>query len=538
MRKLFSIYGVVCLCVSGMIFSGCVKEDIKKISLSDHNPLWAAEIAHSEFSLSKITGAVKDSLLSKGTSPLTFVSSGHFSSLSGNAVFPLPDQSKTTIIALSAAGVNSLIATGTITLSITDTALCSFPNSALVKSIHFKSGSLKITFIHQFKHDAQITLSIPQLKLNGVPYNQVVALNYTGANPVLSQTIVDLSGYVLNLAFGSTLPQNKFAFTMTDMMTYIPNNPIVIANTTAVDFKFSSLQFLDMDGNLGSFPFPVNSSSFNIDFFKNAVSGGASLTSPRLQIEVTNSMGFPVDGSFLQHYGLSGFTGVTALTAGTLFDKLTFAYPTSKGSSKVKTLVLDKTNSNIVSLVAQSPSSLFFQTSDTARPVTTTYTYFLTDTGHYDTDIELQLPMSGTYSSLTFQDSVRVNFSSFSKNKIDSLRIHIENKFPLSATVQGFFMDANNLITDSLFKQNKFTAAGAAVGNNGLSSSSMNSSAMVPVDDLGFQKLLAARKLILRISLNVPSALPSGVTALKLVESYKLSLKIGAQFRNNLSFRN
>ncbi len=519
------------LCCVGLliIFSTCKKEDFRKISFSNRNPLYAIPLANSVLGFDDLVGAKRDTIINKTGKSITFTSSVVVNSAYARELFPIPAVSVFKNIVLSSAESNAFLTNGTIAKNIVDTLNFPFPFGAMVKSMKVMSGSMNINIVQSFKHDAKININVPWLRTGSQSFAQSYVLNFSGSTPQLSYNSIDLSGYTLNFAFGTSLPQNRMAYSIVDSMTLISGSPLVSSDNTNIEITFTDLRFGDIDGNFGAMSFPSLSSSAHVGLFSKAVSGGFEILDPSLNATYTTSFGFPIR-SVLEEYKVQTTSVSMDLLSDTLSNGINMTVPGSKGTFKTRQVVVKESLSNLSAIVKESPKSFTCRMQETANPLPTSYVYFMTDSSRYENKLELVMPIAGKFTGFVLMDTARMDLSAFSKNKIDSLRVEATSLFPLNASLQGYFVDGSGFVLDSLFESEMFISS-AEISSRGLVSKEVVTSQTTGISDLQFSRILISKSIIYKITLSMPEVLPDGVETLQLLNAHTINIFLGAQVR-------
>jgi hypothetical protein len=505
-----------------LFFASCKKDLLSKLTTSGHEAVDAYQLATAELGVQNIFAAKVDSNAS-GSSTLAFTSEGELSSLRGNALFPILNQQADFKFSLSLAEINTMTSTGSLQKTYSDTASFQLPNQALIKNIKFKAGQLRIKYSTTCKHDHALTLSIPLLKQGAVSFTQQLQLPYTGILPAQQESVFDLSDFTLNLAFNGSAPVNRFLYTLKDSMSYIGNS-LQIDDSTSISLSFTGLTFSNVDGNFGSLVIPPVQSSFSVPLFNQVSSGALHFKAPVLDVSLQNSLGMPLTFLWEQLTGYSPITGLTPLLGDTLGRAWSYGVPSAKGKTAVRSVKLNSTNTNLTSLLAYSPTTLLMAGRDSANQISTSYTYFLTDSSAATVDAQLLLPLEGSFEDLLLTDTIDLNLAALQGQTIKALRIYMENKFPLQATIQAWPVDQGGMRGEALLTEEGFIVSAGIAKTNGLVSSPTVVTQTIELSGFQLDQLLNAKKMILGVNFKSEAGLD-----VKLNMSSKIKVNIGVQ---------
>ncbi len=521
MKKIFN--KTLCFGLSALLLlSACKKDVISDLTLAGHQAVDAYQLATAEFGVAQLVHALPDSTLTT-SSTITFTSDGAVSGPQGNALFPLPDQSKGHSFALSIAEINSLTTTGFLQTSFNDTLTFALPQQALIKNIKFRAGQLRIKYSTNCKHNNAFTVSIPLLKQGGVAFTEQANVNYAGMLPVESEVVTDLAGYSINLAFNGATPSNRLSFMVKDSISYIGNS-LQIDDSTFITVQFVGLEFSNIDGNFGSMMLPAMQSTFPVEFFNNITAGGLRFKAPSLNLTMSNSMGMPLTGYIDQVAGQSPITGTTILHADTLLTGWNYAVPTLKGKTALRTIKLTGAISDLPELLYHAPTSMLLNLRDSVRQLPTTYSYFLTDTSSASIYSELLMPLEGAFDSITMLDTVALNMSVFKDKTIKALRLYVTNSFPVSATIQIWPLDAAGIRGAALLSDDGFAAPAGTVKSSGAISAPSVIAQTIAISNTQYQALLHADRVVCAVKLVTAAS-----TTVKIGSASKIKFNIGVQ---------
>jgi hypothetical protein len=107
-------------------------------------------------------------------------------------------------ISLNSAEVAILVSSGMVSKLINPSITFAAVNSNPVQfnEVQISSGSMTFSFISDFQHDLELSVNIPELKLNGIPFNHVFNIDYAG-QIVSANLDTLLAGYVVDLGSGT-----------------------------------------------------------------------------------------------------------------------------------------------------------------------------------------------------------------------------------------------------------------------------------------------------------------------------------------------
>lgn len=460
---------------------------------------------------------------------LTLIYESYITSDPASSIFIIPPQSKLEQFNLDSTQVALLqfAPDTTLTETISNTMDFTFSGGAEIENITFKAGSLSCNINSDFQHDIQIILTVPDLKLNGIVLQDTIMIDYSGGLPAVTNNIYDISDYNLNLTLGGTT-NNTLQYDIEVSLFYDNGNPVSTLDILSIDITLDNLSFYYVDGYLGSLPFTVNTDSLDLDIFNNSILGNLLLEDPKIRMNMYNSFGVPVDVTFTQLDAVSGGSTIP-FTATNLPGPISLSYPNMSqvGQSVTTTLLFDKTNSNVISVINNIPQKILYAFDASSNPGGNTGTgNFITDSSRFDLDFEVELPLYGGITGIIFQDTFDIDIGTIDEVKSVEFKINSENGFPMDAFVQIYFTDEAYNKIDSLMTagQNNIIESGL-VDANGEVIQAKKKTTTVPIETNRLQVITSqSKKAIIQATLNTTN---NGGTPVKIYSNSNLNIKLG-----------
>jgi len=412
--------------VIALLLAGCKKASkLDSIALGEYNPDIAFPLINANVTASDLLGSFSEGTnLEEGSDgSLTFVYEGDGFGLKSTEVTQLiPNFS----------------------FPMVDTAFgfpYNLPNNTFVDFVNIRSGIIGVAVSNNHAEPVEFTLTIPDITLNGVPFEQTEIVATTG---IFVETY-PVAGYVLtpnadSLNFYYTA---KLVNSGTFVTLYSAPDPLV-----ALD----SMRYSYAEGFLGNGTFPIPRDTIEIDLF-DQVSGNVFFEEPSITVTIKNSFGFPVKGKFdiLDAHLIDGT--VLPLINSTLNNGFTVDHPTfaEVGQIKQTVFVVDNTNSNINTIIGQPIAFFDYKVTPQANPTNdTTQLGFLTDSSELSLDILVELPLYGTAENFTISDTLAISLAIYEKMDYAKLRVLTDNGFPVDVYTQVYFLNSNYEVLDSL----------------------------------------------------------------------------------------
>ncbi len=524
-----------------LFMQSCVKKvvDLNELGSEQWQPNLAAPLVSSSLTIDDIITkyGTDGSVLIGSDKSVTVVYQGNLFSFYARDLFKIPAQSYTQTIQLNNTQLATLIGSGSVTLNYTQTAnFNSGPLGPQVDSIIYKSGLLTDSIVSNFGHSAIITITIPTAKKNGTVFTQSLNINYTGTTPVIAMDVIDLSGYKFDMTANGTAT-NQFDINYSVKINYNSANTPTTANTITIIQKFANPLFDKIYGYIGQqslIPANKDIDTVSLGLFKNSIAGSTiTLNNPKVKFIFYNSFGVPINANMSNLVGFTPPSSIYPLTGTGIPSPLPVKSPTTLevGQTKVDSFSIDKTNSNIVSLINNLPQNIAYKLSAQTNPLGKVSQNFIIDSSLFKVNMEVQIPLDGSATTLTIMDTIK----DFKLNLTDSivsiksllLRTYVSNGFPTDVAIQVYVTDTLYNVIDSSISPFQVLMPSAIVN----STTGKVISPSIKTTDSNFDKLKInniskARRALIK---GVIATTNNGSTPVKIYSDYKLAVKIGIQ---------
>jgi hypothetical protein len=441
-----------------VILSSCNKDafNFDKITKVEWDPEFAVPLVNSSVKFSDINLGSNSILQVGADKSLSFVLKNTFISNSASTFVPTittnPNPSinnftlsSAQVTAFSSVPINSTYSVAS-SQNITFSAATTNSVNIDIDSCVLKQGFLKLVVQNSFPHDAAISISIPGVKKNGIPFttNLNITANRTDSlNIDLVNSNIDLSknGTTSNqLLVNYSVVLTKKNNTLTGNLNFIIrlNNPIL--KIIYGDVKQQNITNTSFD----SLPIPF----FNL---QNTI-GALMLNDATMKFTVTNSFGIPIGFNFTNFKGFSNANGSFSLnTAGISPSQFVTTSPTVVGQTSTSTLTLTKTNPlssgsllNLPGFLSNMPNSITIQGNGQTNPTGVprpSFKNFILDTSKVKIDGELTIPLDGKIFNFILKDTFDFNFGDVNTVESFIIRTYFNNAFPIDLTGTFRFVD-------------------------------------------------------------------------------------------------
>ncbi|MHB8259167.1 MAG: hypothetical protein ACYDCN_05960 [Bacteroidia bacterium] len=441
-----------------LTLSSCVKNkiDLTKAGGSSVSPQFAGALVYSSLTLNDILIKPKSngSITTDPSGFITLVYKGNLFSLKASQVDSIPAQTASnasySLSATDAAAINLLPSGGTYTVK--DSSLINFTTSGgtAINTLNCKTANLAVNINYGIKHSAVINIIIPgATSPTGVVFAQSIPITYSGTSPVVVNQNYSLNGYTIDMTNHGTT--HNTIDVLYNISIDQSSNTANVGDAVSFTETFSNVTYNSIIGYLGQQFLSPATDTVPITLFNNNLFGtGSSFTivNPQIKVFTSNSYGLPISAHFNI---LEGYTpGHPAYPITGAPNPYTIPTPATIGTTAKDSFFLNNSNSNVFSLIQTFPKNIIYNVFSQSNPAGIVYNNFITDTSLFKVDLELDLPLEGTVSNFSFQDTTNYQFD-IQTNIVQSITIRglFTNGFPIDVGMRLAFVDsAYNVICE------------------------------------------------------------------------------------------
>ena len=493
--------------VAILFLTSCIQEDFKKIKKLDWNPELAIPLASANYTLGDLLAQVPDQGLVTTDSEniYTITYAGELYEIVGSDLVDLID----------------------IPYAFPDTAIqIPFPsiNGNIIQKLVFKSGQLDYDISLVSQEDVTVVLTIPDATdPDGNVFEKTIEITYSGDSMLQRSGSFDLTDHTFNFPLDSLnnglFRMNYQAFTTATSQIV---EPVIFTG------KFKNLAFKYLEGYFG-----YQQIGFQIDtifptIFDPWKSGTLYIDDPRISVFFLNSIGLPIQGS-LSNVSFSQGQQVFQLTGSVFQDSILIGFPgiDSAGWVESTELVIDRTNSNIRNGVAISPKAMTFAMDlfASADPDLTELN-FAYDTSRLKVNYELELPLAFRLDQVRVRDTFGLEGQQFENIDYVDFLIISENGLPFTIDLQGYFLDQNGTVLDSILEDEAEILISAVTNDRGLLSQPVSHTVEIRIDGDKLDAISQTKYLALVAEVSTPE---NAQKTIRLTPQNFISLKVSAK---------
>lgn len=514
MKLSTTFFAGVCLL---LIFTGCTNsiEDLSRVDDTRYNAAYAVPLIDSEVTLNELIGDVSEevSLTVDPDGLLRFRYSGEVPAIGSDIVFSrLEDIARGVFVPITRSPQAAPFGGGTSDIDIDE--------------VRIKGGFLNYALPNRYNHPVTVTLSIPDAKLNGVPFSVSADLPaYSGAGtPPTFENLnspVELRNYIL------TIPNDSLYFEYS----IVDGGGVELTPPIQTIVSFTNLRFSYMEGYLGQELYAGGRDTVVVDFFDNYLEGDIFFEDPTITMTLTNTFGVPAlaQVSVMNVVDVDG--NIVPITGTAIDEGFYFNFPTVPGDTAYTTFVFDNSNSNIAEVLSARPVALDYEIDALINPDGDTgIVGFLTDSAAYSATVDVELPLYGTASGFVVRDTFPINLMDrFGEVVGVDFRLTTRNGIPLSVRIEGTFLDENdNALADLTDGRLQLLEAAPIDGNGNVTSEGEPLINEVTFEEERLAAIRSADRLVLTMTFSTSRL---GLIPARITDEQTLQVLLGAIVR-------
>jgi hypothetical protein len=387
-----------------------------------------------------------------------------------------------------------------------------------------KKGTLSIKTTNSSKMTGSVSFTLTEIKKNGIPLQ--ISIPLSGVT-----TTIDLAGANINFASDPVVPYNQIPYVYSLTVNSTPGYINYSAtDVIKMDITLNGLEFKSITGDFGKRAITVDPDVFdlNVDIL-DKIGAGFKLLNPKLELIIRNSIGMPASVNL--EFTATNKDGKSASLNPPIFE---IPVPANINAGiATKSVVFDKTNSNIVNFIALPPTSQIsysgkvdFNSKVAVSPLNPN---FLDVDATFGIDMVMELPMELQISNLAFKDTSGISGSDYDKIESAELILNAKNGIPLDIDIQLFFVDTLKNVQFGASKKTKILSA-AQVNTSGVITSVQSSHSFI-LNAEEMENLRKANGIVFSGTVSSPD---SGATVAPIFSDSKIEMNVVIKSKINL----
>lgn len=519
------------------ILSSCNKIEFDKIAEGKWDPNMAVPLAFGDFGVYDILARIDSSdvvIIDPNQGNISLVYKGELFEILANEVLDVPDFTENRSFDFSEFNIPPQPSfNGSASAQYNESVGTPLPADVELNELSFLSGNLNISVETNIRHDLSIQISIPELSINSIPFNELINFNGGGSTGTLQgQIAVNLSNYLFQFPVNGN---NEFNL---EAEVDLNGSGDEISGNEFVNISVN-LENLSINNAIGFFGnFNVNiQDSILLRIFNNMNTGTFQFLNPKFRLNIANSFGIPVDLNLNelktivvqtgQELLLSGFPGNNPINS-----------PNTIGNTENTTIEFNNSNtSNIESIVTPVPRYLFFEGGIEMNPNGPPALNFLSHQSVLTASGEVELPLDGFAYGFEVRDTFEFNgVSDLDDVQFLKLRMIVDNGFPVDIKSQVLFVDDNYNLLFSAFNAPEDVVVSGQINADGRVVSPTQKITDIVLNNTQINLLSDVKHLIVMAY----GETKDGTNGERVVifDDYKIKLQLGMQVEANLTANN
>lgn len=425
-------------------------------------PIVAVPIVDTRFDLGDVLDVLTDSLATVPVETgqdgeLIFVHTERFEGTLAEEWLQLPDWSESLDITLDAATAEVLnLAPENVPVAFSESLTASYPidqpDDARLSRVELNGGALTLTLTSDLGDEVGGEMIVPNLvDSQGLPWS--TAWSPAQLESGTFSVAQDLTGW-------SMIPENSIIDTnvvTASFTVYVANDPghtAVAGESMSVSLSMEGLSFARAEGDFGQAEIRLEEGTSTLALFDDRfVTAGLGLNRASIRLEITNGFGVSARLDSLRLETVSGGEVLASLETSEPALEVLSALD-SYANPSLSSWTLNQDNSNIVDLFTEQAVDVNLGLAIVANPqgLGPEEVNFVDAEGFVDATFTAELPLSIRAEQVDFRDTLGFDLDLESSEELDSveLRVILENGFPFSVTLQGWFLSPAGEALDSL----------------------------------------------------------------------------------------
>ena len=335
---------------------------------------------------------------------------------------------------------------------------------AQITEIGIKTGLVNIHLVSTIQDTGRIIYTIPSLSKNGIPFSteKIVPTTINGESTIYQFNFED---YVLDLKGKSGRIGGDTVNTIySELYTYIDSTGELVTLNKEDSFYYHT-EFIFTPkyalGYLGTDTISIGPEIIESNIFNNIINGELDLDKTDLSIEIENYFGADAIMIFNNLESINSNTGENSLAGldqnGNNFIGhnyninraiLNSINPEPNISASNTSIVLD--SDNMLNILPDKINTSFDVYLNPNGPAIV-QDFLFTDYP-LDASIQLKVPLNIIANNLQLLDTAKIDIDENENIEIEKIFLKIENGFPINCNVNIIFLDNNQNVIDTLFK--------------------------------------------------------------------------------------
>lgn len=403
-------------------------------------------------------------------------------------------------------------------------------NGVELKTVIINEGKLKIDYTNTYTQPLVFDLTLPGTTKYGIPFN-IHETIYPGSSN--STKHYDMSGYQVKLT-GANGNKINTLVQVINLSVAPTAQPDTIRGGQGVATKISYTKLIPyyVEGYFGQQIIDLKYDSVAINLSNNLQAENFQINSASIIFNIVNGFGVDINAQLNNIKSVNTFsnTSITLNASGLSNLNINKAGKTNQFSNpifpSVKSVSVNTSNSNLKPFLENLPDYLTYQGKITINPfgnISGSNDFAFLNTGiNIYADVDMPLQIRANFFKLISSSAIDLSTVSQLDNiNYGSIVLDATNGFPFEAVLQGYIVDEQNQVIDSLFTVPKNIIARGSIDANYIVTSPNYTKVTIELNKNKIANLKKCKFIKFVSQFNMPVPQPPDI---KIMDNYELDL--------------
>jgi hypothetical protein len=415
----------------------------------------------------------------------------------------------------------------------------SVDNGVEITRAEIRKGTLNVSFSNSLSQPVDFIYVVTSAVKGGAP------LTISEVIPPGNKSLVksyDLSGYSFNMKGMGNNKVNTIIQTYTVGLNALASSVTATGNSAKIDVTYSQLVPDYVEGYFGNDVIKIDQDTTNISFINNLKATNFQLTETTMEFKILNQVGADFRASLNGITSINTSQNKSVPLSSNLLSVINIDWPLRNGNSvtsSTKTLLFDKTNSNITQFVSNLPDKISYSgsvTINTQGKLDVGYSNYAFYNSGISIHANIDIPLKFTADQFKLETTTKTeigNVEQLDRVNSGNFVVSASNGYPFTARLQAFMLDEFGTVIDSLFVPGSNSISAAALNSKNEVTAPTRSLVYIPINKTKIANLRKCRSLKIISTFIMPPNPPE----IKILDSYEFDIKIIAELSYNVGVK-
>lgn len=384
-------------------------------------------------------------------------------------------------------------------------------------SIDLSAGNINFSFNSSISEPIRVQISLPSITVGGSPINRIINI---APNSTTNENI-SLAGGTIDLTTDAQQPFNIIpVIVQASLVSSGTLQPIDSSNSLTVTYGFGNIAFDLVRGYFGQKNIQIDESSLDLNLsFLKELGGTVFLANPKIDLNVTNSIGAPIRLT-LNMVGKTVAGQSVSLNA----PAQILPFPTAPGQTASGAISYNRNNSQLPQLLSLPPDTLTTGGLIVLNPNGNQGANFIGSAASIKIGMEADLPFELSASDIAFGDTSDFDGAETLNGVLEAkLRFRNVNRFPFDMVMDITFLDSLN---NQVHNVNAPLVLSGIVDANGRVTAPSFATSEIVLARAAMPAIKQAKKMAIRLRMSTSN---NGTQVVKIYTDYDIKMTVGIE---------